>query len=191
MSLFHLIRHGRPEHDHHFLGRTDSPLSAEGNAEAQTVFKGLSVASVCSSPLRRAIQTASILTRGSQVEVFSGLSEIDFGEWDGKPIEQVEQLWPELLRQKRTKWLDITPPGGERWDELSARVSTALCEIIKLPGPIAVVAHMSVNAVIAEVLWGEDAVLFRQPYCGVISREIDADAVMMRLQRSKSPIRRT
>ena len=54
----YLIRHAQPTLPGVFLGRTDSPLSAAGHAEAGRDLSHLRPSAVYSSPLSRAVESA-------------------------------------------------------------------------------------------------------------------------------------
>ena len=72
---------------------------------------------VYSSPLRRALKLANALS--TDVRVDARLSEISFGEWEGK-------RWDEIDRREVDAWaadvLGYSPPGGESVSGLLARV---------------------------------------------------------------------
>jgi broad specificity phosphatase PhoE len=51
-------------------------------------------------------------------------------------------------------------------------VTTALRRAMEACAPVAIVAHVAVNAVIAQALTGADPAAFNQPYCGVLEFEI-------------------
>ena len=67
---------------------------------------------------------------GLDTFISEGLSEIDFGEWEGMGWKEIERRDPDLWHS----WLDnpwkIPPPGGETLKELQERVITSLNEII-------------------------------------------------------------
>lgn len=71
---------------------------------------------VISSPLRRARRLAEALDPARIDD--SRLAEIDFGEWEGKP-------WNDVDRNALDAWaadvLDFTPPGGESVARLQQR----------------------------------------------------------------------
>lgn len=163
--MLYLIRHEEPEQRGVFLGRGDPPLSARGR-EAAAKLRGISAAAVYSSPLRRAIETA----RASELPliVMPELTEMDFGEWEGRTWQDIERGWPELAARKLANWLGAPAPGGETWAALAARVDRALERILGGPLPAAVVAHLAVNAAIAAKLIGIDPKEFQQNYGQII-----------------------
>lgn len=151
-----LLRHGRTEANASGLlqGRMDPPLDEFGIAQAERVSKMLSGSSmgeirrVVSSPLLRARQTAAGL--GLPVEIDERFVEVDYGEFDGKPLAEVpSETW--------TRWRTdstFTPPGGESLLEVGRRVRAAcddLAERARDEGTILVVSHVS--PIKAAVLW--------------------------------------
>jgi alpha-ribazole phosphatase len=49
-------------------------------------------------------------------------AEQHFGEWEGRPSAEV---WAEIRDAKKSWPADITPPGGENFSQVAARVKTA------------------------------------------------------------------
>ncbi len=91
-----LIRHAESTGNRQgrLQGRADFPLTERGRRQAQelaTVLSRLPVAVVCSSPIRRALNTAEAVAGplGLKVEVQAALQEYDFGELSGL-------TWPEI-----------------------------------------------------------------------------------------------
>lgn len=81
---------------------------------------------VVSSPLERALQTAEPLAArlGLRIEVAEEATEVDFGEWSGKTIQELETL-PEwkIFNIFRSS---AHAPGGELMLEVQARIVTGL-----------------------------------------------------------------
>src|SRR5204862_467398 len=77
---------------------------------------------------------------------------------------EIEDRWPGAAVRKIEDWLGVAPPGGESWADFSARLKTALVQVLAGPMPAAIVAHMVVNAALAEWLTGADPRSFRQQY---------------------------
>jgi broad specificity phosphatase PhoE len=155
----------------------DPPLSARGRqqtADLASLKGGKENMTVYSSPLRRALQTASGL-RFHELVILPDLREVDMGEWTGKPWEEIELEWGSLARKKSADWLGVPAPGGETWKELTTRVQRAWKKIRSGPAPFAVVAHQGVNAALAHVVSGADPAKFRQEYGEVIRLEYAAD----------------
>jgi broad specificity phosphatase PhoE len=168
--MIYVIRHGEPTMRGVFLGTTDPGLSEQGREQAS----GLSVveaAVVYASPRLRARETAAWV-RGPEAEILEGLGEIDFGEWEGMTWGEIEVAWPEESRKKQNHWLSVTPPGGERFEDFRVRVAQAWGRVLAGKRPAAVVAHLVVNAVIAELVTGQDPLTYMQGYAEVRRYEI-------------------
>ena len=163
MPSIYLIRHEEPEMRGRFIGRTDPPLTAQGR-EAAAKLRTVDAKAVYVSPLRRARQTAEAIECATPHIVLPELAEIDFGEWEGLSWQEVENRWPGAAVRKIEDWLGVAPPGGESWADFNARLETALEQVLAGPMPAAIVAHMVVNAALAERLTGADPKCFRQQY---------------------------
>jgi probable phosphoglycerate mutase len=147
-----LIRHGATEHSaqRRFSGRNTLPLTPAGQAQAAALARRAAVlgdvASVVTSPLLRAKQTAAVLADALCVPIRTddGLAEIDFGEWEGLSYAEVEQGWPtELAAWYRSP--DVPPPAGESMTDATARVRQARNRIVaSAPGrTTVVVSHVT------------------------------------------------
>ena len=127
MAVFLLVRHA----DNNLVGvklagrMPDVHLNDVGRVQAQQLAEKLSLyplKSVISSPLERTRETAEPIAclRGLQVDIFPELTEIDFGEWEGKSLKQLKRdpLWS-LVQNKPG---DFRFPGGESNEEAQNRI---------------------------------------------------------------------
>jgi alpha-ribazole phosphatase len=159
-----LIRHGQTtwNAERRLQGHQDSPLSPRGILEAEAVGRRLAnepLTALYSSDLSRASHTAEILNAAHHLPLVqrADLREVNLGQWEGKTASELEQDETEadLLAKWREDSLTNRPPGGERLEELQARVVSALEEIAEdhPEGLIAVVTHGGViKAAVAWVL---------------------------------------
>ncbi|MGW8765643.1 histidine phosphatase family protein [Streptomyces sp. NPDC055815] len=132
-----LIRHGETEWSAagRHTGRTDLPLTREGEAEARTLapfFAGRSFAFVRTSPLRRARDTAE-LAGLRDAETDEDLCEWDYGGYEGLTTARIHETRPDW-----SLWRDGVPPQpdgrpgesagdvGRRADRVLARVAPLL-----------------------------------------------------------------
>ena len=96
MAELVLVRPGqtRWSRDGRHTGRTDLPLTADGEAEATALAARLTrqFALVLSSPLQRARRTAELA--GLTGEVDADLVEWDYGAQEGRTTEQARERWP-------------------------------------------------------------------------------------------------
>ncbi|MGI8910071.1 MAG: histidine phosphatase family protein [Rubrobacteraceae bacterium] len=131
-----LTRHGQTEwhHDNRYAGRTDIRLNETGRQEAEslTVRAAREVPDhiVC-SPLVRAVETARPAAEACGVElaVDERLREVDFGEWEGKTLAEIQDSHPEAA-ERFIKDPDERPfPGGEPLSDAANRGLDALREL--------------------------------------------------------------
>jgi len=131
LAIFLLVRHG----DNHSIGKFlagRSPnvhLNEKGRKQAQDLaacLVGLPIKAVISSPLERAQETAEPIAQalGLAVEIMADFNEVDFGEWEGKGLEDLRKdaLWNDV--QERPG--QIRFPGGENLQESQNRVVEGL-----------------------------------------------------------------
>ncbi len=158
MTRVILVRHGETEWNRveRFRGRADVALNERGIAQAQAtaarIASGWRAAAVHSSPLSRARWTAEAIAKrlSCAVQIHTGLTDINYGEWQGLTPDEVRGRWPAQL----SAWYQ-TPerariPGGESLDQLRARCAAAMQEIAaRHPDETVVtVGHTVVNRVI-------------------------------------------
>ena len=160
-----LVRHGRTEANASglLLGRLDPDLDELGREQATALAGaveqlGSPIGAVVSSPLKRALQTASAFE--TSIEVDDRFVELDYGELDGVPITDVpSELWA-LWRSD----IHFAPPGGESLAHLGTRVRDA-CEDWAsrgIDGSVVVVSHVSpIKAAVAWALGGGDEMGWR------------------------------
>ena len=93
------------------------------------------------SPLQRSLKVGQILAhRGFECIVAPELSEINFGEWDGRP-------WEQITKQEIDDWCDnfadFAPANGESLQQLFSRVEGWLNRVLVEQGntPILAVGH--------------------------------------------------
>lgn len=146
-----LVRHCEPAITGVLLGHSDPPLSEAGRAHAAMLLGDFKLAVVYSSPLRRALETAQQIARGAPIEIVDDLREITYGAWDGRKWNEIEASDPQLAARKLRDWHGVTPPGGEPWEQFTARVRRSFERIFNGPRPAAMVAHAAVNQVIANI----------------------------------------
>jgi len=185
-----LVRHGQTAWNRQprFRGQSDLPLDALGLKQAEATGRYLakrwSVAAVYASPMQRAMQTAEAIAEihGLTAEPFSGLLDINFGEWQGHSPDEVGERYPDLLRAWVEEPHTVRFPDGERLDDVRQRVTSGLEEVIgRHPGQtVALVGHAVVNRVLLCAVLGLGNDHFwrlRQETCAVNVFEVDEDGV--------------
>jgi len=155
-----LVRHGQtawnlgagPER---FRGRTDLPLDATGEAQAEAVARRLAavrIAAIYASPLRRARQTVAPLADrlGLSVQSHEGLTDINYGLWQGLTHAEAATAYPELHRLWHTRPDRVRFPGGESLADVRDRLYALLDQLAEVhPGQtVVLVGHQIVNKVL-------------------------------------------
>jgi glucosyl-3-phosphoglycerate phosphatase len=151
-----LVRHGQStwNAEGRLQGQADPPLSRLGRREAvalRGLLAGFPAERVLASDLRRTRETAAALGHpGAAPDPV--WREIDVGEWAGR-------LLADLPAGPEPSWRggDLVPPGGERWEELAARVADALEALIAAGGEWLVVTHGGVIRAAVSFVTGADA----------------------------------
>ena len=99
----YLIRHGETDWnvERRYQGLTDIELSKEGLKQSELLserFKNFDkIDKIYVSPLKRAVQTAKPLSNviGVKPIITECFKEINFGEWEGKTVEELRELYKE------------------------------------------------------------------------------------------------
>lgn len=169
--LLHLMRHGEPALTGRMLGRTDSAATPAGIAACVGQAAGLAVDHILSSDLSRAVTCAdAIAGEGSAMSGDPRWRELDFGAWDGMAASDID---PAALGRFWDDPDSCPPPGGERWSELLARVTSAIAD---LPGGSAlVVTHGGAMRAALAILCGfalPQLWAFDLPYASVLSLRV-------------------
>jgi broad specificity phosphatase PhoE len=135
--MLYLVRHGQTEFnaEGRFQGHLDSPLTALGVDQAERVgnllhplVDDLDRVRVISSPLGRTLHTARIIAGRSGLagdpQIEPRLIEISVGAWEGRTRDEILAEHP-----APSPGMLFESPGGETYDQVSARLSSWLSEI--------------------------------------------------------------
>ena len=174
-----LIRHGETDWNREqvFRGKIDVPLNETGLSQARAVREALAeiaIDELYASHLARAFETARVLADGRHLEVRreQGLSDVDFGLWQGVSKEHVKKDYPDLYSTWLTDPQLVTFPRGETLLAVQKRAMAALERAIDgNPGKtVALVSHRVVNKVILCSVLGLDLSRFwhvKQDTCAI------------------------
>jgi probable phosphoglycerate mutase len=180
-----LTRHGHTNRSdpEQYLGQhVQATLSDRGRADAAALAErlaGVHVDRVISSPLGRALETANILAGGlsAPIEVDDRLTELDYGEWEGLTVEEIDRRFP-----GERELYDADPSvhrvgGGESGLAVGARVGDFLESLVGWWEEIGedrtclLVGHSSVNRVLLALAMGVPLVdyrrRFKQDWCNL------------------------
>ena len=125
--ILYVVRHGEAvwNTENRICGRTDSPLTEKGRAQAAALAPHLpKVDRVLCSPLSRAWETAEILTRGTglAIKIEPRLIEQDFGSFEG--MDRGTEAFLAAKKEPACRF-----PGDESSFEAAARVYSLLNEL--------------------------------------------------------------
>jgi probable phosphoglycerate mutase len=136
VTPFYFVRHGETNDSELGIvqGQEETVLNNEGRLSAwraASLLSPLNLGSIYSSPLRRAWETAEIISRATAIPVTAlpGLMERNWGDYQGK--------------DRNARPLQRDPAGVESTDLFWLRIVAAMKSIIG-PMPVLVVAHSGV-----------------------------------------------
>lgn len=148
-----LLRHGQTTANAASLlqGRIDLPLDEIGVEQARRsgefIREMYGDVVVISSPLLRARETAAAIS--GDVIIDERFIELDYGDWDGVAMSDVDQHQWRQWRNDPT----FRPPNGETLLELDARVQPALSELSDIAREKTVVVVSHVSPIKSAVAW--------------------------------------
>ena len=160
-TQIYFLRHGQTDNNREgrMQGRVDIPLNETGRAQARCAaqrLKSISFDAVYSSPLRRAVETAQIVTGlpTQEINIEPRAIELGFGIWDNrlhaeleKETEQFDILWDETDKY-------VPPQGAEPLEDLMTRVHAMLQELAArhAGGRILVTTHGGVQQAVFTIV---------------------------------------
>jgi probable phosphoglycerate mutase len=161
-TFVYMVRHGEtiltPDRKFSGTGKLNPPLTDIGLEQSKKVAAEIAKIQpdvLIASPLQRTKETAQEIAKATGLDpIYDEVwYECSFGQWDGLSIHEVIAKWPE----EYSAWIGTsayTPPGGESYDDLAARIEPsfdALAE--KYPGKkVVVVTHNGVIKQIASIV---------------------------------------
>ena len=163
-----LIRHGetKSNKEHRYLGRTDEELSNEGIIKLKEL-KNMNyypeIDLLYSSPMKRCVQTASILYPSMQPIIVSDFKEIDFGIFEGKNHIELQK------DERYQAWIDsngtLPFPEGESKESFIQRCNKGFLKILedinafdndKMPETVGMIVHGGTIMSILSSFYGGD-----------------------------------
>lgn len=138
MTRLFIVRHGQTAWNKEkvFRGRVDIPLNEQGFKEAEAVAEAIKhekIAFIYSSPLSRAVQTAEPTAKMNGIETvkLEGITDMNFGVWEGRRLEDVEKEDSERYRLWVEKPHELEIPNGETLFQVQTRALKTIKEITK------------------------------------------------------------
>jgi probable phosphoglycerate mutase len=198
-----LTRHGltgRSIPEQHLGQRIDVGLSDEGRAQAEALGRrlaGIAFERIVSSPLRRARETAGIVAVAApgrpSPELDDRLAEMDYGAWEGLTYAHIEARDPAARARWERDPAANACPGGESGDDVAARATAFLRDLIawheKLEGvgstverPVLAVAHSTFDRILVCVASGTPVAEFRRRFS-----QDQANLTVLRFEHGRGP----
>ncbi|MFO0639009.1 MAG: histidine phosphatase family protein [Polyangiaceae bacterium] len=150
MRLF-VVRHAKPAVTGVCYGQSDVPVEVPHEEAAADVWRrveGARIERIVSSPFERARGLAEAICRLSGHEaprVDGRLSELSFGEWEGRTFSEIEASDGARFALWMARYTELAAPGGETVADMDARVRAFVAEErARHAGTLLVVAHAGV-----------------------------------------------
>ena len=148
------IRHGQTDWNVQgkIQGSYDSELNATGIEQAMSLSEKLfnlnyKFSKIYSSPQKRALKTAEILSKSSNVDYISikDLQEMNMGKWEGLSWKEVEKIYPNEYKEWYLNRRYTKTPDGESYQDMLERVLKAIHKIINENNEdVVIVSHSAV-----------------------------------------------
>ncbi len=166
--LIDLLRHGKPTGGEILRGRVNPELTplgwqqmreAAGLSEDNKLLKTAPAwTHVFSSSLARcsAFAEQAAAAHDLPVHICDEWQEIDYGDWDGKPVGEVWEAAQKQFRAFRKDKSKLQPPNGESFLDFEARITGAWEDLLKLEdgSHVLVVTHGGAMRVILPLVLG-------------------------------------
>jgi len=139
------VRHAQSEYNKKklFTGWHDPDLTDAGLEKAfelKSEYDNIKFDFIYSSPLKRALRTAEIMSNGTEFIVDERLKERSYGDWSGQSKDLIRgEVGEEEFFLARRGW-STSPPNGESLQDVKNRVKSFLDDLPK-NGNILVVSH--------------------------------------------------
>jgi probable phosphoglycerate mutase len=134
-TRFGLIRHAQTLWNQVKLiqGQRDSELTTKGRQHANQWGRQLKQQTfdrILSSDLGRTLATSEEINQSLQLpmETTPNLRELDWGDWTGKRIQDINVETPALLKSQEAAGWQFCPPGGESRNTARQRAQAALLQ---------------------------------------------------------------
>jgi broad specificity phosphatase PhoE len=166
-----LVRHGQTKSNvtGHYMGWSEEDLDEVGYRQVRQLasrLAGLPIASIYTSPLKRASTTASIIAEpyGLKAKALDDLIEIKLGDWQGLHESEIAQGWPDLWRQSRIDPSELTMPHGESFAQVAERAVRAFETVVAANRGKAtvIVSHDIVVKIVAAYVLGAGYSIYRR-----------------------------
>ncbi len=155
-----LVRHGEiPSNIKKiYAGKSTEGMTGKGITQVKKVseeLKQYKIDALYSSPIQRALQTASIIsgTIGKNLSIGEAFREMELGPWEGLSEKDIARLYPEEWKLWHSRPAELKLPERETLAELLKRVLGGIHKIQDEMGDktVVIVTHVAIIRVL--LLW--------------------------------------
>lgn len=137
ITMLYLIRHGSTNlnHEHRYQSKTDLPLSTYGIKQIKQLkkrIKHISFDLVLTSSAKRSQESCQLLFNKLPVVIHKGLTEINFGIWEGLKYKEIQSRYPKELSRYEQDPFKNAPSGGETFAAVFYRIKTLYRDICSI-----------------------------------------------------------
>lgn len=163
MREIYLIRHGETDWNKTevFRGRADVPLNERGMLQAKAAseyYAALKIDAIYSSPLKRALGTATEIAAPHGIDIIADqhLTDIHCGLWQGRTLREVQETYPDLYETWERTPHKVKMPHGESLYAVRRRSTKFLNSLVQemKPGKTFIIAHRVVIKVLILAILG-------------------------------------
>ena len=158
LNRVYLVRHGQVVGYENVpvYGHTDVELTEVGRLQMEHIARRLRLApihTIYCSDLERSAVGAQTIARYHDVPVHAlpDFREVYFGDWEGLPLQEIHEKFPEELEKRKEDLVTFRAPGnGESVAHLSERILACYHRILEQQKghDFLIVGHGAVNRVI-------------------------------------------
>lgn len=138
MGQLILARPGATDFDdqERIVGTLDIPINVRGQAQTAELgrdLEELAIDTVFATSGSAAWQTAQLLAKhlGAKAKLLDELKNLDFGLWQGLPIEEVKRKHPKVFKQWQESPGTVCPPAGEMLAAVLNRLDKPLKKVLR------------------------------------------------------------
>src|SRR5438105_12446910 len=169
--LLYLCRHAQTASSavDSFNGRRELLLTQEGRRQATRLgarLRSVRFDAVFRSPLARTGETAALVAPSLEASVLEGLTEIDYGAWEGLSPAQARALDPGRYDAWEEDPTKTAPAAGETAARVAERAVAAIEEISRRfpEGRVLAVSHKATLRILAAAITGSPVARYRKTW---------------------------
>lgn len=165
MGRILLARAGTTDFDEQrrVVGALDLPLNLRGQAELTSLAEEIrdkDLVTIYSAADEASRQSAQLLGEllDVKVRVLADLKNLDYGLWQGLPLDEIRRKHPKLFRQWEESPSAVCPPAGEMLGDLVRRLPKSLRPVLKRrsKGMVLLIVPDTLRRIIRGYLRGDD-----------------------------------